>query len=245
MRKSVSSALLALVCGAAIAQPAQAKVHIITLTVENLAPLDSIAITPLRVGFNNGTFDAFDLGTTPIAPIINIAEGGTGSDWFPAFAAADPTAVLGSVGAGPTLPGAGPLSASFTVDSAINPFLTFGAMVVPSNDFFIGNDNPMAYRLFDDAGNLTLTSINQRAGDIWNAGSEAFDPVNAAFLQLGNNALRTPENGVTEFNFTELAQFDGLVTAPGYTFTSGLSADTSIYRIIFRRSQRSPSPLLG
>ena len=214
---------------------ASAEQRKVTVTVQNLAPVNSIAITPLRLGFNNGTFDAFDRGSAPTDPIISIAEGGTGSDWFPAFAAADPGAVLGSVGAAPSLPGAS-ASNTFLVDTAINRFFTFGAMVVPSNDFFIGNDDPMEYSLFDADGNLAISSIFLTAGDIWNAGSELFDPANAAFLQIGNNALRTPENGVTDFNFSELSRFDGLATAGSYTFNSGLGANTGIYRISFMAS---------
>ena len=80
---------------------------------------------------------------------------------------------------------------------------------------------------------MLISSIGQTASDIWNAGSEAFDPKNAAFLVGGNNALRTPEHGVVGLNFSELSGFDGLTTAAGYVFHSGLSAGTDVYRISF------------
>jgi hypothetical protein len=223
-------ASLAAFAAFALAAPASAAVRV-TVNIENLSPTNSISFAPLRLAFNSGIFDSFDVGEAATAPIISIAEGGSGSDWFPAFAAADPTAVLGTVGDALT-PGS-TASASFIVDPTVNPFFTFGSMVVPSNDFFIGNDNPQAFRLFDDMGNLAITSIGQQASDIWNAGSEIFDPAAAAFLVVGNNDLRTPENGVVEFNFAELAGFDGLTTAAGYVFASGLTADTDIYRISF------------
>lgn len=226
-----SAVLIAAAAATAIlASPAVAAVRV-TVTAENLSPTNSISFAPLRVGFNSGVFDSFNIGEAATAPIISIAEGGGGADWFPAFAAADPTAVLGTVG-GALTPGAS-ASASFVVDPMTNPFFTFGSMVVPSNDFFIGNDNPQAFRLFDAMGNLAITSINQRARDIWNAGSEAFDPANAAFLVIGSNDLRAPEGGVVEFNFTELAGFNGLTTAAGYVFDSGLTGDTDVYRITF------------
>lgn len=213
------------------ASAAGAQTKRVTVTVENLAPPEGIAFAPLRVGFGNGSFDAFDTGEAAGAPIISVAEGGSGSLWFPAFAAAEPGAVLGTVGglllAGQTA------SASFRVDALANPFFTFGSMVVPSNDHFIGNEDPREYRLFDAAGNLRITSIGQTAGEIWNAGSELFDPAAAAFLQGGNNDLRTAEGGVVRFEFAELAGYDGLFTGAGYRFTSGLSADTPIYRISF------------
>lgn len=218
---------------AALAGTAQAAEVMVTVTVENLAPTDSVAFAPLRIGFHNGTFDAFDIGSTATEAIISVAEGGSGSAWFPAFMAADPTATLGSVlpnPAGPLLPGATG-SATFRVDTSVNPYFTFASMVVPSNDFFIGNDDPMAFRLFDAQGNLAISSILQRSRDVWDAGSEVHDPAAAAFV--GNNNLRADQNSVVAFNFAELAAFNGLTTGPGYTFQSQLTADTGIYRISF------------
>ncbi len=107
-------------------------------------------------------------------------------------------------------------------------------MVVPSNDHFLGNDDPMEYELFDTTGNLILSSITQSAAEIWDAGSETENPANAAFLVGGTNSLREDENGVVTFNFSDLATFDGLTTAAGYVFDSDLlSADTDVLRISF------------
>ena len=224
----VAAALTACLWSAA----AQAALVNVKVTVENLAPTNSVSFAPLRFGFNNGSFDSFNAGGVATAPIISVAEGGSGSAWLPAFAAADPTAVLGST-AGPQFPGTSQTTMSFQVDTAVNRFFTFGSMVVPSNDFFIGNDDPMEYQLFNAAGDLLISSIGQKASDIWNAGSEAFDPANSAFVQGGNNDLRTPEGGTVSFNFSELAGYNGLITAAGYAFDSQLSADTDIYRISF------------
>ena len=218
-------------CLAAVSLPqlAQAQLQNVTVTVQNLAAANGVAFAPLRVGFNNGSYDAFNLGQVATAPIVSVAEGGSGSAWFPAFMAADPTATLGTVG-GLLTPGA-TASMSFTVNPLLNPFFTFGAMVVPSNDFFIGNDSPTEYRLFDAAGNLAITSITQGATDVWDAGSEVFDPAAAAFV--GNNGLRADQNSVVAFNFAELAGFNGLTTGAGYVFNSGLTAGSEIYRISF------------
>jgi hypothetical protein len=223
------AALMATSAAVVLAGAAQAAPVNVRVTVENLAPASGIAFAPLRVGFNNGSFDAFNQGGTPTAPIISVAEGGSGNAWFPAFAAADPTATLGTVG-GLLLAGA-KASSTFVVDPSVNRFFTFGAMVVPSNDFFIGNDDPKEYQLFDASGQLALSSIVETADDIWDAGSELFDPLAAAFV--GTNSLRTPQNGVTEFNFAELAGFNGLTTGAGYVFTSGLQSGREIYRISF------------
>ena len=222
----------------AAAGATQATVVNLRVTVQNLAPASGIAFAPLHVGFGQGLFDAFNNGQTAGAPIVSVAEGGSGSAWQPAFAAAEPNATRGVVG-GLLLAGAS-ASLNLTVDAALNPFFTFAAMVVPSNDFFIGNDNPTRFRVLDSNGQLLLSQINQMASDIWDAGSEIFDPAAAAFV--GNNDLRTPQNGVVSFNFSELSGFNGLTTGAGYIFNSGLSANTAIYRIGFQVLNTVPEP---
>lgn len=206
----------------------------LTVTVENLAPANSVSYAPFHVGFGNGSFDAFDIGSVAGSAIVSVAEGGSGSAWFPAFAAADAGAVTGTVG-GLLLPGTS-ASESFTVDTDSNAFFSFAAMVVPSNDFFIGNDNPTAYQLFDGAGNLLISEIVLYASDIWDAGSEVFDPAAAAFV--GDNDLRADQGSVVALNFAELFGFNGLATGGGYDFDAQLAAGTEAYRISF-----APSPV--
>lgn len=227
----------------------------VRITVENLAPANSVALAPFRFGFGNGTFDSFDnnqpaflLGAASIAtaPIVTIAEGGSGSTWFPAFQAAEPNANLGSI-LGPTIPPILPgqtSSAVFEVDPS-NRFFTFGTMVVPSNDHFLGNANPTAFEVFDTSGNLILTSFTENASRIWDAGSETENPANAAFLPNGVNAQREDENLPVTFNFADLAAFNGLTTVAVYTFNSGLlSATTPVLRVSFQAVPEPGSALL-
>lgn len=213
---------------AAAAAPAFSQTTV-QVTVHNLAAPAGIAFAPLHVGFHGGSFDAFDIGTAAGEAIVSVAEGGAGGAWQAAFATADPGATRGTVG-GLLLPGAS-ATLSFQVDALSNPYFSFAAMVVPSNDFFIGNDGPMRYRLFDDQGQLQIGSITQLASQIWDAGSEVFDPAAAAFV--GDNGLRADQNSVVAFNFAELAAFDGLTTGAGYVFQSGLAAGDAVYRIDF------------
>jgi hypothetical protein len=235
--------LLASCCVLSIAATAARAVDV-RVTVENLVPANSVSLAPFRFGFGNGTFDSFNnneaaflLGFPTIAdaPIVTIAEGGSGSNWFPAFMAAVPNADLGSVfgPGGPFLPGQSN-SAIISVDNINNRYFTFGTMVVPSNDHFLGNANPLAFEVFDAAGNLILNQITEDASRIWDAGSETENPANAAFLVVGTNANRENENGVVTFNFTDLAAFNGLETAAGYLFNSGLlTAETPVLRVSF------------
>lgn len=236
--------LVTAIASAALAAPAaHARLVDVTVTVENLSPANSVSFAPLRFGFHNGTFDAFNNGTAATAPIISVAEGGSATDWFPAFAAAEPNAVLGST-MGALLPGATSTTAAFRVDTSVNRYFTFASMVVPSNDHFIGNDDPLEYRIFDVDGNLLIASIDQTSDEIWNAGSEATDAANAAFLVGGVNDQRTPEGGVVRFERDELSAFNGLTTAPGYIFFNTLTGGQLIYRISFS-STPVPSPAAG
>ncbi|MDZ4819004.1 MAG: spondin domain-containing protein [Planctomycetota bacterium] len=241
--KSYSLLLSAAAVVGGIVSSTSAVIVPVQITVENLAPANSVSFAPLRFGFSNGTFDSFaDNQVAPLlgfpsiadAPIVTVAEGGNATNWFPAFAAAEPNSNRGSVPGptGPFTPGSSN-SATFMVDTT-NPFFTFGSMVVPSNDHFVGNDSPTQYRIFDAGGNLILGSIGQKARAIWDAGSETQDPANAAFLVGGVNAQRVNENGVVHFDFAGLSTFNGLTTAAGYNFNSGLiTANSDILRISF------------
>lgn len=223
-----------------VASVAEAQERMVTVTITNLAKPNSVSFAPLHLGFHRGAFDAFNIGNPPGAGIISVAEGGAGGQWQTDFAAADPTATRGTI-AGALTPGQS-RSQSFIVNAGMNRFFTFASMVIPSNDFFIGNDNPQQYRLFDDAGNLLINSITQTSSQIWDGGSEAFSVAGAAFLVNGVNAVRTPQNGVVSFNFSELMGFNGQQTAAGYTFNSDLTANEPIYRIDFTSTAVVPEP---
>ena len=206
---------------------AHAAVVNLRITVHNVAPVQGVVVGGLNVGIGNGSFDGFNAGSAAAAPIARVAETGNGVLWRPAFTAADAQAVLGTVGS-PLLAGQSS-SLDLMVDTATNQYFSFAAMVVPSNDQFIGNDNPLAYRIFDAAGNLLISQINQSASDVWESGTEITDPAAAAFV--GNAALHADQNGAVGANFGEFSAYNGLVTAAGYVFNNTLQAGTPIYRI--------------
>ncbi len=216
------------------AAPAHAAIVDVTVTFRSLVPANSVSFAPLRFGFNSGVFDAFNAGTRATAAITSIAEGGSGSAWIPAFQAADPTAVIGAVG-GPIVPGQ-TVSTTVRVDTAVNPFFTFAQMVVPSNDFFIGNDSSTQFRVLDNGGNLLINTINQKVSDIWDNGSEVFSIPNAAFIVGSNNSARIndPTTLINQTNLSaKLAQFDGVTTAAGYILASNLTANQDLASISF------------
>ncbi|MCY4335889.1 MAG: spondin domain-containing protein [Litoreibacter sp.] len=260
---------------AALAIAGAASATTLSITFQNNNGFGFIT-TPVYAGFHDGGFDAFDVGSAASAGVEQVAElpippfagvvdpedpamqpfgnrlanerradqDGDGVDSQGAFIA----------NGGPILDGA---SATIEVDIAnpgVNQFASFLAMVVPSNDTFFGNDDPMAYRLFDDAGNFILTQdIVITAGSIYDAGTELAsldgstigDPVaNPSGILAG-----VAENGVITSIFDDLdsdgdngfAELSDLFGAFGVADTSSISRDTEFFRISI--SEVAPVPL--
>jgi hypothetical protein len=47
---------------------------LVKVTIENLSPSNGLVITPLWVGFHDGTFDTFNLGSPATASLERLAE---------------------------------------------------------------------------------------------------------------------------------------------------------------------------
>ena len=260
-------AVLAAAGMAAVAVPSSAAIVDVTVTIQNLSAADSLAFSPTNVAFHDGSFDVFDINAAAGAEIISIAEGGEGSAWRAAADAAGaefgvitpplgppPVIPAGNVGTGPFASNA---SATFRIDTDVDGrFFTFANMVIPSNDLFLGNDNPLAFELLDSNGNLLLTDITQTAAQIWDANSEVANPLNGAFVaddgngNPGVNGNRVAENGTIEFAFDELTAFNGVTTPAGYVVdTTGLAAGDPIFSLSFTATPVAavpePTSLLG
>ncbi len=70
-------------------------------------------------------------------------------------------------------------------------------MFVPSNDLFLGDDDPMAVALFDASGNfLGPQTINIFSSQVWDAGTEVNDITDGVAFIAGSDAtLGTTEGG--------------------------------------------------
>ncbi len=70
-----------------------------------------------------------------------------------------------------------------TVDSQVNSYMSYLSMIIPSNDAFIGNHNPMGIELFDAAGMFKGKQIITVLGSmVWDAGTELNNELDAAFI---------------------------------------------------------------
>ncbi|MEM8781236.1 MAG: spondin domain-containing protein [Planctomycetota bacterium] len=202
-----------------------------------------LSITPLWFGFHNGAFDSFDVGSAADAVLGTnavelIAELGDVSQITADFTAAPgiPGNIQGVVatttGAPPIEPGE--IGTGFV--TPINPsayqYFSFLSMIVPTNDTFIGNDDPFAYRVFDDDDNLidefgnvtTSRTITLTAGDVLDAATEINNGLGAAFTQGQDGTLGTDENGVVTIG-SDLSAFLGATDVTGRVINDLITGD--------------------
>ena len=172
----------------------------IQVVVTNLSSADGSLLTPVVVATQNGIYDQFDVGSAASESIERLAEDGTTG---PRIAAALGSGGVGEAQAtagGPLAPGES-RELTFFADPTdpLTQFLSYASMVIPSNDAFIGNDDPLELELFDDNGSL-IRRVGSDAfivtgDDVYDAGTEVNDeiPENTAAL-----AQAAPNTGVTE-----------------------------------------------
>jgi hypothetical protein len=216
---ATASALL-LLASPAMAVPIQVE-------IENLTSQGGLYFTPVWVGLHDGSYDLFDAGVAAPAggALERLAEDGNAADLQSEFSASAAglnggiqgviTAPAGFAGA-PVFDPGDSASDSFDVDPVQNRYFSYASMVIPSNDAFIGNDNPMSHELFDGGGNftgpITMTVYGRM---IWDAGTEANTEMDAAFI---NQAA--PNTGTTTSDPVDLH--------PGFIDSVGGPAGTPI-----------------
>ena len=201
------------------------------ITVTHQGQPDGFALTPLYSAFHDGNFDAFSAGSAASNGVETIAELGDFSALPPERLAASPGSTAGVVfGGTPAAPspifGGDTATLEISIDDPTQQrFFTFLSMVVPTNDLFIGNDDPTAIEIFD-VGGLFLGEqvITLTGSDIYDAGTEVNDPaVGPAFVAGIDATLGGEEGGVVQAGFGELAQYAGLETVAGFTVDPNLA----------------------
>jgi hypothetical protein len=145
----------------------------LSISFTNNASGGDIFFTPIFTAVHTGSFDTFDTDATASAALEALAEDGdvgglvADANAFDAVAGQSARAgvIFGTDGAsgafnggmsGPPLLEPGETS-SVEVDvngiAGFGPgYLSFLSMILPSNDFFIGNDNPLGLQIFDSNG---------------------------------------------------------------------------------------------
>ena len=148
----------------------------VTFTFTNLAPAGGVGVAPLWLGLHDGSFDSFNVGSAASAAIEHAAEDGNPGALSASFASLAAGGVQTVLPGGPRFPGATSTFTLHNVDlNGGNRYLSYAAMVVLSNDFFIGNDNAKQIDLSTLAGGGKLTLSLGGAGQVYDAGTEVND----------------------------------------------------------------------
>lgn len=181
------------VTGAAVADD-------VTVTITNLSPDLGTFLTPVWVGFHDGSFDLYDSGVAASADLERLAEDGDTSFLSSAFqssGAGTTDATIISTGSIPPFAPGDNGSMMFTLDglNAQNRYFSYASMIIPSNDAFIANGNPMSIEVFDDMGNFVGADFIVVGSQVLDAGTEVNDeiPENTAFF-----GQTVPDTGVVE-----------------------------------------------
>lgn len=169
MKRRISLVLAALAMNAAQASD-------VTFTFTNLAPTGGVGVAPLWLGLHDGNFDSFNVGSAASAAIEHAAEDGNAAALSASFANLSPTGAQTILPGGPRFPGTTSTFTLHNVDlKGNNRYLSYAAMVVLSNDFFIGNDNAKQIDLSSLANGGKLTLALGGAGQVYDAGTEVND----------------------------------------------------------------------
>ncbi len=182
----------------------------VRVTVTNNAPDLGTFQTPVWIGFHDGGFDTHDLGSpaSTFFPVTNalerLAEDGETEPITMDFTTQAFGAVQGTLGGilgpeeGPIAPGE-TVSRLFRLDplATDSRFLTYATMIIPSNDAFLSNGDPVAHAVFDAGGSFVATDFIVPGTAALDAGTEVNDevPANTAFFGQTTPDTGTPEAG--------------------------------------------------
>ena len=172
----------------------------IEVRVTNLAAADGTLITPVVFATQNGIYDQFDVGSAASANIERLAEDGTTGPRIDAALASGGVGEALATAGGPIAPGESRILTFYADPSdPLTQYLSYASMVIPSNDAFVGNDDPTQLNLFSEEGSLVRRvgsdAFIVTGENVYDAGTEVNDeiPENTAAL-----AQDTPDTGVTE-----------------------------------------------
>ncbi len=205
MKISSFVCVVAVVVASTFASRAQA-IQRVRVDITSNAPDGGVALTPVWVGFHDGSFDSYNGGLTSQVGLERLAEDGDNSvisaDFLGGYTYIDNSSgsavsarvlssqsgservdgeVASTTGAPPIQPGETATS-FFDIDtSGINRYFSYASMVLPSNDFYVANGNPFAHdlsSLYDGEGSVTF-SIGL-PGTVNDAGTEVESYVTSA-----------------------------------------------------------------
>ena len=217
MRKYVAGAiLLSLMSSFASAER-------IRICVENLSPSDGFYLAPMWFGMHSGSFDIFNVGGVASPALEELAETGSSATLSSDFAAtggqdgliSDPAGIAGVID-----PGNVAFEEITVLSPSVHRYFSFASMIIPSNDAFTANGNPIGWEIFDAAGNFTgPVTITLTPAMVYDAGTELNDGLGAPFSTNGGTSTDTNDR-ITKRS--DLTTFVGTSTESGSTIGATL-----------------------
>ncbi len=237
--------LLGLVAAILVAPAAGAdddSLYAVTVTITNEAPENGGLLTPAWVGFHRGSFDLYDRGV-PISPELErLAEdGNTGpiADLFGATNNGTDATLLGPNG--PIAPGES-ASRTFILNPALarSRYFSYASMVIPSNDAFVANGDPLAHRIFDRGRNFVAEDITIAGEMVLDAGSELNDEIpenTAAFGQTEPDTGQFENVGVAFHRGLNRPGSGGILDDPRFADADFLAPGYQVATITFEATE--------
>jgi hypothetical protein len=217
---------------------------LVKVTIENLAPSNGTFLTPVWVGFHDGQFDLYDRGSPASIALERLAEDGNTAVLSADFTASGAGTIQGAIGNAPIAPGTA-VTSTFKLDESLlsSRYFSYASMVVPSNDFFIANDNPLAHRIFDNTGTFLGADFIILGANVLDAGTEVNDeiPANTAFFGQQTPNTGTDEGGVvrlaSEFGGFQPAGSGGILDDPRFANADFTALGYQVARIRIQKVQ--------
>ena len=162
MRRFFHAAAFCAVVFSAVLVNAQTQIQVKVETISDLG------IAPVIAGFSDGSWDIFDVGSAASAALEEIAETGSPGGFMPP----EGGPVFGNNPDPPIFTPGGMSSATFSVSDGNNRF-NMAAMLLPSNDWFVGTESGIDISSLLNAPEGSMLSFD--LSTVYDAGTEEED----------------------------------------------------------------------
>ena len=208
-----------LLAGAFLSLNATTQAASLNITVE--AP-SNLGLAPALLAFHDGSTDFFDTGSPASAGLESLAEVGNTSVLQNSLGAGVDSITVAN--GGPFFPG-NSNTVMFNISDS-NTMLSFAAMILPSNDWFIGNND--ALDISSLIGAPLGSSLVFEFGRVYDAGTEledfAFSPGNGI---IGIDTASDPGGGTAQGGNISLVS--GADPFGGFANTSPGTFDSTVF----------------
>ena len=186
-----------LASSAVLSTATMVKAATIRVTIESLTPDNGTFLTPVWTGFHDGNFDIYNRGEAASPGLESIAEDGDFAALSAEFLASGAGTVDGAVFGEPVIAPGTTATATFELDETLasSKYFSYASMVLPSNDAFVANGNPLAHQIIDDGGNFIGADFIITGSEVLDAGTEVNDEGDTTTAFFGQSA---PNTGTTE-----------------------------------------------